>query len=307
MRGGRPRVLGSTRPRTRSRAFDTYESSASFAKAHQEIDNLLVSHIAGITRRSILEIGCGRGRMTQVLADLFETVVALDISPEATSRCRAFVGASNVLVVLGDDRTVAAMPSGSFDVVFSYATFQHISGGSALRAYITSAARLIDPNGIALLQLRQPGWRTAHRRLRRVRTSRPLSQDVVALMARSSPRRRRDRTHRALGTPGRDHLDVWRCVRCRYTAAPLDRNPSLNACATVQVVHRGVMFCLGVSGTDEPSDGIARAWLVVAGGVEGEVAELFAVGGDDSDVEVADEDEYSLSAVGSADADVVEA
>ena len=67
------------------------------------------------------------------------------------------------------------------------------------------------------------------------------------------------------------------------------------------------LFCLGVSGTDEPSDGIPRAGLVVAGWVEGEVSELFAVGGDDSDVEVADEDEYSSTAVSSADPDVVKA
>jgi cyclopropane fatty-acyl-phospholipid synthase-like methyltransferase len=142
------------------RAFDTYESHASsLAKAQREVDTFLVSHMHGVTRGSILEIGCGRGRMTQVLADLFETVVALDISTEATSRCRALVGASNVLVVVGDHRTVAAMPTSSFDVVFSYATFQHISSGTALRSYVASAARLVNPKGIALLQLRQPGWK----------------------------------------------------------------------------------------------------------------------------------------------------
>ena len=67
------------------------------------------------------------------------------------------------------------------------------------------------------------------------------------------------------------------------------------------------LFCLGVSGTDEPSDGISRTCLVVAGGVEGEVSEFFAVVGDDSDVEVADEDEYSSTVMCSADADVVKA
>jgi hypothetical protein len=46
--------------------------------------------------------------------------------------------------------------------------------------------------------------------------------------------------------------------------------------------------------------------LVVAGRVEDEVSELFSVVGDDSDVEVADEDEHSSTAAGSADADVVE-
>jgi hypothetical protein len=46
--------------------------------------------------------------------------------------------------------------------------------------------------------------------------------------------------------------------------------------------------------------------LVVAGGVEGEVAEHFAGGGvDDPDVEVGDEEDDGGSGVGSAQADVV--
>jgi hypothetical protein len=46
--------------------------------------------------------------------------------------------------------------------------------------------------------------------------------------------------------------------------------------------------------------------LVVAGGVEGEVAEDFAGGAvDDADVEVVDEHEHGAAGVGSADADVV--
>jgi hypothetical protein len=47
--------------------------------------------------------------------------------------------------------------------------------------------------------------------------------------------------------------------------------------------------------------------LVVAAGVEGELAEQFAGGGvDDADVEVLDEDQDVGSGVGSPDADVVE-
>jgi hypothetical protein len=48
--------------------------------------------------------------------------------------------------------------------------------------------------------------------------------------------------------------------------------------------------------------------LIVAGGVENQIAEQFAGGGfDDSDVEVVDEDQDAGSGVGSADADVVQA
>jgi SAM-dependent methyltransferase len=142
-----------------SRAFDTLESKTASAKAKREVDTFLLARMHGVARGRILEIGCGRGRMTRVLAAVFESVVALDVSREATLLCRADVDATNVQVVLGDDRTVAVMPSGSFDVVFSYATLQHVSSRSALRSYIASAARLLDPAGIALVQLRQPGWK----------------------------------------------------------------------------------------------------------------------------------------------------
>ena len=53
--------------------------------------------------------------------------------------------------------------------------------------------------------------------------------------------------------------------------------------------------------------GWSAGGLVVAGGVEGELAEEFAGGGvDDPDVEVLDEDQDVGSGVGSPDADVVE-
>jgi hypothetical protein len=51
--------------------------------------------------------------------------------------------------------------------------------------------------------------------------------------------------------------------------------------------------------------GFDAAGLVVAGGVELEVAEQFAVEGDDADVAVGYEDENAGVVVGPADADVV--
>ena len=47
-------------------------------------------------------------------------------------------------------------------------------------------------------------------------------------------------------------------------------------------------------------------WLVVAGGVEGELSEEFAVLGEDADIEVGDEEQDPGSGVASADSDVVE-
>jgi hypothetical protein len=63
----------------------------------------------------------------------------------------------------------------------------------------------------------------------------------------------------------------------------------------------------GVGGAIKATFGGAGG-LVVVGGVEGEVAQQFAVGGvEDSGVQVVDEDQDAGSGVGSADADLVRA
>lgn len=50
----------------------------------------------------------------------------------------------------------------------------------------------------------------------------------------------------------------------------------------------------------------AVLWLVVPAGVKGELAQQFAVVGDDPDVQVGDEQGDSFSGVGAADAEVVQ-
>ena len=56
----------------------------------------------------------------------------------------------------------------------------------------------------------------------------------------------------------------------------------------VQVPHGPQVFCLGISGTGEPSDGSPRDGLVVDRGIERQPTEQFAVVGDHPNVEVTD-------------------
>src|ERR1700732_737236 len=70
------------------------------------------------------------------------------------------------------------------------------------------------------------------------------------------------------------------------------------------------VWCLKTSETD-----VARhrrherlaEWLVVAARIEGQLAQDLALGGEDADVAVGDEDEHAPALVGSAEADVVQA
>jgi ubiquinone/menaquinone biosynthesis C-methylase UbiE len=73
---------------------------------------------------TVLEIGCGAGRITQMLSATFNRVVATDVSADMLEYARARIPASNVSWQISDgDR----LPSGdgSVDAVFSCHVLQH--------------------------------------------------------------------------------------------------------------------------------------------------------------------------------------
>lgn len=143
------------------RAFDTRHDPARAAdKAMAEVSAFILDHV-GDSRGSILEIGCGNGRQTIALSELFAEVTALDASSEALRLCQERCGSlKNVVCVHGDDRELSSYESGRFDVVYSYATLQHVSDVVRLVNYIGEACRLVSRQGFVVLQLRHPGWRT---------------------------------------------------------------------------------------------------------------------------------------------------
>ena len=75
----------------------------------------------------VLNIGCGRGYSVAVLAQLAETVVALEQTSETVERATKLLekcGTANAAVVEGDFR-VGAPEHGPFDVIFVGATVEY--------------------------------------------------------------------------------------------------------------------------------------------------------------------------------------
>src|SRR6266853_5077175 len=70
---------------------------------------------------SVLEIGCGVGRMTRMLARIFGQVTGVDISAEMIEHAKANVqDLENVTLVLGDGATLSTLADESFDFAFSF-------------------------------------------------------------------------------------------------------------------------------------------------------------------------------------------
>ena len=104
--------------------------TAFFATGDDYVDGLLRSfehHFGALPRGRALDHGCGVGRLTLPLARAFDTVVALDVSPDMLAEAvtnAADGGVANIRFAAADDALGAA--DGRFDFVNSHLVLQHV-------------------------------------------------------------------------------------------------------------------------------------------------------------------------------------
>ncbi len=129
------------------------------------LDGLGVDIAPGDT---VLEVGCGLGRMTRVLAGKASEVVAVDVSDEMLTRARALNRElENVRWVLGDGASLDGVPDESIDGCVSVVVFQHIPEPGITLGYVREIGRVLRPHGWAALQVSndpsvhrpEGGWR----------------------------------------------------------------------------------------------------------------------------------------------------
>ncbi len=103
---------------------------------------------------TVVEIGCGIGRITRPLAERAERVVALDVSAEMVRRATsALADLSNVELVVGNGCDLTGIPDASADVVYSFIVFQHIPDPAITCRYVTDIGRVLKPGGWTLFQV----------------------------------------------------------------------------------------------------------------------------------------------------------
>lgn len=103
---------------------------------------------------TMLEIGCGIGRMTQYFAKRFKKVSGLDVSPAMITQARENLEAlPNVEFYTGNGHDLGNFESGSFDFVFSYIVFQHIPDPTITLQYVEDSGRVLKPGGYFYFQV----------------------------------------------------------------------------------------------------------------------------------------------------------
>jgi trans-aconitate methyltransferase len=191
-------------PAPTARSFDPIaEVYDRFAELTGEPLLRWLRHVLPQQGAQALDLGCGSGRHTMLLADRFEEVMAVDISRPMLEVARAKRYRPNVVYVESDLREVTPERDGPFDLVLSAYTLHHVTD---LETVLYQIRSLVAPGGVAVLidivdwRGKTPRW---HRYLDAVRR---LPADLMRRGLREAVEVYGLRTHRAWMA----HLDTDR-------------------------------------------------------------------------------------------------
>lgn len=99
---------------------------------------------------TVLEIGPGGGRWTEVLIARTRRLYLLDVAEAPLDICRKrFAHTSSLMCVRGNGRTIP-LNKESLDAIWSYDVFVHVNPADA-SSYVEEIGRVLRPNGYAVL------------------------------------------------------------------------------------------------------------------------------------------------------------
>jgi len=97
----------------------------------------------------ILEIGCGAGRLTRALSNVFGEIHAVDVSGEMIARARvALQDRPRVKFYQNNGCDLTVVPPLEFDFAYSSHVFQHIPSRDVIDSYVREVHRLLRPGAL---------------------------------------------------------------------------------------------------------------------------------------------------------------
>ena len=137
------------------RSYRDPDTAGFWSGGERDLDSLLAALGASIPPdATVLDIGCGVGRLTRVLAERAATVYGIDVSAEMIERARREnAHLDNVHWLHGDGASLAGVADASIDVCVSHVVFQHIANPWITLGYVTEMGRVLRSGGFAAFQV----------------------------------------------------------------------------------------------------------------------------------------------------------
>jgi ubiquinone/menaquinone biosynthesis C-methylase UbiE len=124
------------------------------AGARRELDDLFARLGADPRGGRCVEVGCGPGRMTPLLAERFDAVLAVDVSPAMLEQARvATADLEHVELRLVSGERLDGVDDASADFVVCYLVLQHLPRRATVTAYLEEIGRVLVPGGEVFVQL----------------------------------------------------------------------------------------------------------------------------------------------------------
>ncbi len=102
----------------------------------------------------VLEIGCGVGRVTRALSEVFGEVYGVDVSSEMIRQAKTgLADRANVHLFQNNGTDLAALGDLAVDFAFSSIVFQHIPSRAVIETYVREVYRLLRPGGLFKFQV----------------------------------------------------------------------------------------------------------------------------------------------------------
>jgi SAM-dependent methyltransferase len=132
-----------------------------FRSGRRTVDEEILTDMTNICQgkdlkqMKILEIGCGAGRVTRALSELFGEVWAVDVSGEMIRQAQqALAGRDHIRLIQNNGTDLGGISdSGTFDFAFSTIVFQHIPSRVVIENYVREVHRLLRPGALFKFQV----------------------------------------------------------------------------------------------------------------------------------------------------------
>ena len=200
---------------------NTYDQSLYFLACESPYRAEMQRLSAGRRFRQLVDLGCGTGKQTVMLAPLADEVVAVDISPSSLQQAKARCARADIRNVrfLQESIVALSLESDSVDGIFSYGdVISHVH--DAYRQVFRESARILRPGGFLACEV-DGKWE-------------------LDMLLHDPGERARARAARGVG-----HLRVWRDIPCKtFTDSELRGDLAAAGLRTVSVRGVNILHCL---------------------------------------------------------------